>query len=255
MTRDGSSGRRRRNPSASASGRPTGSSSARGTLSRDLIVERAIEFIDRDGVTALTMRRLGEDLGVEAMSLYGHVNGREDLLEGVVATLVAGIDLRPTPPLGPQDGWQAFLQWTAHSVRAVALAHPRIFPLIATRHPAAPWLRPPLRSLRVVEDFLAGLIDRGFTPAQAVAIYRSFTSFLLGHLLLETATLGADTAPAEVPLNEGAAEQGGHDAELDVARFPTVLGLRQEMAHMDAQAEFEQALEGILDLIDLRVSQ
>lgn len=229
--------------------------SARGTLSRDLIVERAIELIDRDGVTALTMRGLGQYLGVEAMSLYGHVNGREDLLEGVVDALVTQIDLRPDASLGPQDGWQGFLQWTAHSVRAVALAHPRIFPLIATRHPAAPWLRPPLRSLRLVEDFLDGLLARGFTPTQAVGIYRAFTSFLLGHLLLETATMGAETAPAEEPLDEGGAIQGGRDAELDVTRFPTVLKLRDDLARSDARADFELALEGVLDLIDLRVSQ
>lgn len=255
MTTDQPTGRRRKTSSGSPSERPTTSPSARGTLSRELIVERAIELIDQDGATALTMRRLGESLGVEAMSLYGYVNGREDLLEGVVAALVAHIDLKPHETLGPADGWQAFLQWTAHSVRAVALAHPRIFPLIATRHPAAPWLRPPLRSLRVVEDFLDGLINRGFTPTQAVGIYRAFTSFLLGHLLLETATIGADTAPVEEPLNEGGADQGGHDAELDMSRFPTVLALRPELARADSQAEFEQALEGVLDLIDLSVSQ
>jgi TetR/AcrR family tetracycline transcriptional repressor len=56
--------------------------------------------------------------------------------------------------LQPTNGWQAYLQWLAHGVRALAREHPNVFPLIAARHPAAPWLRPPLRSLRVVEDFL-----------------------------------------------------------------------------------------------------
>ena len=77
----------------------------------------------------------------------------------------------------------------AHAVRSLALAHPRIFPLVATRPPAAPWLRPPLRSLRWVEGFLRGLREYGFSPTASVAVYRSFATFLLGALLLEAGTL------------------------------------------------------------------
>jgi AcrR family transcriptional regulator len=66
----------------------------RPTLSRERIVETAIDFVDRRGLAALTMRRLGEELGVEAMSLYRYVNGREDLLEGIVDRMVAQLHLR-----------------------------------------------------------------------------------------------------------------------------------------------------------------
>src|SRR5918911_5150190 len=174
----------------------------RRTLSRELIIDTAIDFVDQHGLTALTMRRLGKQLGVEAMSLYRYVNGREDLLEGIVDALVAKLHLRPDDEqLQPTNGWQAYLQWLAHGVRALAREHPRVFPLIATRHPAAPWLRPPLRSLRVVEDFLTMLISRGFSDARAVMAYRAFSSFMLGHLLLEASLLGAQTAPVEEPLD------------------------------------------------------
>ena len=99
-----------------------------------------------------------QELGVEAMSLYRYVNGREDLLEGIVDHMVPQLHLGTGPhELGPADGWQTYLQWLAHGARALARDHPRVFPLIATRHPAAPWIRPPLRSLRLVEDFLATL--------------------------------------------------------------------------------------------------
>ena len=109
------------------------------------------------------MRRLGARLDVEAMSLYRYVNGREDLLEAVVDALVHTIEIPAVGQLQPVDGWQAFLQVIAHDVRRLAHDHPAAFPLIATRHPAAPWLRPPLRSLRLVEGFLSGLEARGFT--------------------------------------------------------------------------------------------
>ena len=140
--------------------------------------------------------------------------------------LVGQIEVDPGGRMDPADGWQAFLQWMAHAVRQLALAHPNAFPLIATRHPAAPWLRPPLRSLRMVEEFLDELISRSFTEAQAVAAYRSFTSFLLGHLLLESATHGASTASVEDPLNEGDAALSTADTELDVTDYPTVGRLR-----------------------------
>ncbi len=139
-----------------------------GCLSHDRIVEAVIDLVDHNGLSRLTMRRLGKELGVEAMSLYRYVNGREDLLEGMTGYMVAQLHLRPEGgQLEPTDGWQVYLQWVAHGVRALARDHPNVFPLIATRHPAAPWLRPPLRSLRVVEDFLTMLISRGFSDDRA----------------------------------------------------------------------------------------
>ncbi len=107
------------------------------------------------------MRGLGQALGVEAMSIYHHVNGREDLLDAMVDALVGEVRVDPDVALGPSDGWQAYLQALARSTRALAVAHPQVFPLIATRHPAAPWLRPPLRSLDLVEDFLSAMTSRG----------------------------------------------------------------------------------------------
>lgn len=223
----------------------------RRTLSRGQIIETAIDFVDKRGLTALTMRRLGKELRVEAMSLYRYVNGREDLLEGIVAHMVAELHLRPDDEqLQPTNGWQAYLVWLAHGVRALAREHPNVFPLIATRHPAAPWLRPPLRSLRVVEDFLTMLISRGFSEARAVMAYRAFSSFLLGHLLLEATVLGAQTAPADEPLDEGESDVPNADQELDLDKFPHVQRLEAQLSEDHADAEFEQALEDLLDRLD-----
>ncbi|MEP6697250.1 MAG: TetR/AcrR family transcriptional regulator C-terminal domain-containing protein [Pseudonocardiales bacterium] len=228
---------------------------SRRPLSRDLIITTAIDLADEAGVTALTMRRLAQQLGVEAMSLYRYVNGREDLLEGIVARLVEGVSTDPGERMAPSDGWQAYLQWFAHSVRDLALAHPLLFPLIATRHPSATWLRPPLRSVAIVEDFLMALIVRGLPETQAVAIYRSFTGFLLGYLLLETVTLGAAASPAEEPLDEGSANAPTRDQNIDLDRYPTVQRLQSKLSEDHTTAEFEQGLEALLDRMDLRLSQ
>ncbi|KQZ87683.1 TetR family transcriptional regulator [Phycicoccus sp. Root563] len=235
--------------------RDTPGTEDRHPLSRRLILSTAIELMDAEGAQGLTMRRLGEALGVEAMSLYHHVNGREDLLEGVVDQLVDQIRVAPESTQPPHSGWQSVMQLLAHEVRQLALAHPKIFPLIATRHPAAPWLRPPLRSLRVVEEFLRALTARGLTDVQAARAYRSFTSFLLGHLLLEAATSGAETSPVEEPLDEGGADISNGAAQLPIERFPTVLRMQTLLSEDRTKIEFEDALESLLNRLDLELSQ
>ena len=197
--------------------------SARVRLSKERILEAALTYIEEHGLPTLTMRRLGQELGVEAMALYRHVPSKEDLLDGVVESLVAGIQQDDDVIDAPQDGWQDFLQRLAHGVRRMALAHPKAFPLVASRPPEAPWLRPPLRSLEWVETFLAALIDEGFSEDAAVAGYRAYTSFLLGHLLLEVSSLGADVGPLDV-LDDQTGEPGLEDFPHVATAAPTALG-------------------------------
>ena len=102
--------------------------SARTPLGRDRILKTAVRFIDDKGLRELTMRRLGAELGVEAMSLYRYVPGREALLDGVVETVIAEMYDDPDVVTVPRDGWQDFLQRLAHGVRRVALTHPAAFP-------------------------------------------------------------------------------------------------------------------------------
>lgn len=213
-------------------------------LDRELIVATAIAYIDEHGLPGLTMRRLGAMLGVEAMALYRYVSGKEDLLDAVVDALVASMQVDDEVADAPTDGWPDFLQRLAHGVRRVALRHPKAFPLVASRPPEAPWLRPPLRSLDWVESFLSGLIDEGFTEEAAVAGYRAFTSFLLGHLLLEVSTHGADVGPLDVL-------EDGTDEPDSLAEFPTVRRLRRDLSQDHAAAEFEEALEELLERLAL----
>ena len=222
--------------------------SARQPLDRERIVATAVRFIDENGLPSLSMRRLGRSLGVEAMSLYRYVPGREDLLDAVVEHIIDEMyDDEEILP-APRDGWQDFLQRLAHGVRRVALAHPVAFPLVASRPPEAPWLRPPLRNLQWVESFLSGLIDEGFTDEAAVAAYRAFSSFLLGHLLLEVSARGADVGPLDV------LDDGSH-AEPRLKSYPNVARLAEALSEDHAAQEFEESLENLLDRIALLRSE
>jgi AcrR family transcriptional regulator len=223
--------------------------STRLPLDRDRIVAAAIRFIDESGLPGLSMRRLGALLGVEAMSLYRYVPGRENLLDAVVESIIDEMREDDDVLEAPRDGWQDFLQRLAHGVRRVALSHPRAFPLVASRPPEAPWLRPPLRSLTWVEAFLDGLSQEGFTDEAAVAAYRAFTSFLLGHLLLEVSSLGADVGPLDVLDDQEEANA------KSIAPYPTVQRLRASLAEDHSAVEFEESLEELLNRIALLQSE
>jgi AcrR family transcriptional regulator len=222
--------------------------SARLPLDRRRIVTAAVGFIDEFGLPGLSMRRLGSILGVEAMSLYRYVPGRENLMDAVVEAILAEMNDDEEILESPRDGWQDFLQRLAHGVRRVALAHPKAFPLVASRPTEAPWLRPPLRSLRTVESFLDGLLSEGFGDSAAVSAYRAFTSFLLGHLLLEVSSLGADVGPLDVV-------DDGEDRNRRPMEFPTVERLGAALAEDHSAVEFEEALEELLDRIALIQSE
>lgn len=214
--------------------------SSRVPLSRERVVDAAIAYIDDEGLSDLTMRRLGQRLGVEAMSMYRYIPGKEELLDAVVEKMISHMQRDSEVLRAPEQGWQDFLQRLAHGIRRVSLQHPKAFPLVASRPVEAPWLRPPLRSLEWVEAFLTGLRSEGFTDDAAVAGYKAFTSFLLGHLLLEVAMKGADLGPLDVIENQP-------DEPDSLAEFPSVRHLRDGLSADHAAVEFEESLENLLE--------
>ncbi|HYV81038.1 MAG TPA: TetR/AcrR family transcriptional regulator [Streptosporangiaceae bacterium] len=158
-------------------------------LSLDRIVSTTLELVDEEGIGAATMREVSSRLGVRSMSLYRYVRDRDELLDAVVERIVGELSDDPEVQLRPVDGWRPYLTGMAHGVRRYARAHPHAFPLVATRPPSAPWVNPPLRSLRWVEAMLSGLAGEGFSDEQVLFTYRTFNGFLLGYLLLETSAM------------------------------------------------------------------
>jgi AcrR family transcriptional regulator len=258
-------------------------------LSLERIVTAALELVDEQGIGAATMRAVAARLGVRSMSLYRYVRDRDELLDEVVERIVSELADDPEVQLWPVDGWRPYLTGMAHGVRRYARAHPHAFPLVATRPPDAPWVNPPLRSLRWVEAMLAGLAGEGFSDEEVLFTYRTFNSFLLGYLLLETSAMAlrdpqpgdgsfvsTDASPddggesgqaADSPVigglsptrsaqqREELAEASGprdlleSGTEIDIRRFPTVHRLADELAQDRWAGEFETGLEGMLDRI------
>ena len=274
---------------ARAQGGRSGRSRPGRGLSLDRIVSTALELVDEQGIGAASMRAVSARLGVRSMSLYRYVQDRDELFDAVVERIVNELADDPEVQPYPVDGWRRYLTGMGHGVRRYALAHPHAFPLVATRPPSAPWVNPPLRSLRWVEAMLTGLAKEGFSDEQVLFAYRTFNGFLLGHLLLETSAMtlrdpkpgdgsfaAADTAASESEPGQAAAADpvpGGlsparsagqreaiEDADsplelidpaddIDARRFPTVHRLAGGLAKDVWQQEFESGLATMLDRI------
>ncbi|GAA1743183.1 TetR/AcrR family transcriptional regulator [Aeromicrobium alkaliterrae] len=244
-------------------------------LTPELVARTALELIDDEGVGAASMRAIAARLGVEAMSLYKHVSTRDELLDLVVELVVAELDEDPQVRRDAADGWRDYLSRLARGVRRYALAHPHAFPLVTTRPAEAPWINPPLRSLAWIESMLATLHDAGFSDEQVLFTYRSFNSFLLGYLLMESGartlrdpqdgdgSMGTSSEPIPgglTPTRTDAEQEAVAEAEtpqeqldpqgdIEVADFPTIHRLAERLAEDRFDEEFERGLERLLDAV------
>jgi TetR/AcrR family transcriptional regulator, tetracycline repressor protein len=157
----------------------------RPPLTRERIIRTALSLIDEGGLERLTMRRLGGELGVEAMSLYKHVAGKEAILDGVRELLLA--DFAEALPAEPPADWRDDLARFARAYRALGRAHPEAFALLA-RAPERAYLA----GGDIAEHGLRRLIDAGLDRQTAIHAQRTVVRFVLGASLLERA---ADDAP------------------------------------------------------------
>ncbi len=219
-------------------------------LSLDRIVTTTLELVDEQGIGAATMRAVSSRLGVRSMSLYRYVQDRDELFDAVVERIVNELSDDPEVQLHPVEGWRAYLAGMAHGVRRYARAHPHAFPLVATRPPAAPWVNPPLRSLRWVEAMLTGLAREGFSDEQVLFTYRTFNSFLLGYLLLETSAMTLrDPKPGDGSFTgtDTISDDGGEPAGQAAAN-PVIGGLSP--ARSAEQREALQDADNPRELLD-----
>jgi TetR/AcrR family tetracycline transcriptional repressor len=216
-------------------------------LSLDRIVTATLELMDEQGIGATTMRAVSSRLGVRSMSLYRYVQDRDELFDAVVERIVNELADDPEVQLRPVDGWRPYLAGMAHGVRRYARAHPHAFPLVATRPPAAPWVNPPLRSLRWVEAMLTGLAREGFSDEQVLFTYRTFNSFLLGYLLLETSAMTLrDPKPGDgsftgtdIISNDGGGSAGQAAANPVIGGLSPARSAEQREALQDADSPRE----------------
>ncbi len=183
-------------------------------------MESALRYIDDHGLDALSMHKLGAELGVKGMSLYNHVANKDDLLDGVVELLFSEVE-RAAPAGGD---WREGLRAFAHALRDVVRRHPYAAPLITSQRTI------PVPALRVVRAHLTSATSGGTPEAGAYALLRTITWYALGSGLVQVswgmAERGcgptvSDLLPPDVPEDlVGVAEvycgQSDPDAEFEL---------------------------------------
>jgi AcrR family transcriptional regulator len=209
-------------------------SGARTRLSREIVLTTALALVDSEGLDALTMRRLGHELGRDPMSLYRYAANRAALLDGVTELVLNELAIFPNDP-----DWQAQLRKIAHDLRLLALRHPNVVPLLVTRPLSTPLGMRPLGTLRPLEQILSLLTDAGFEPADALHVYRAYYGFLYGHILNELQEFIVD--PEE---NEALLRLGLH--RLPAKDFPRLRALGPVLADYDGAAELDQGISILL---------
>ncbi|MGY1886203.1 MULTISPECIES: TetR/AcrR family transcriptional regulator C-terminal domain-containing protein [unclassified Blastococcus] len=219
---------------------------ARSALTRRRVLQAAVDLADREGLAALTMRRLAQELGVEAMSLYHHVANKEAVLDGVVEVVIGEI-VAAVDGVGPDpaEDWRAALRARVLTARQVLLRHTWAPPVIETRT---------AMNAEIVGyyDGLLGILRAG-----------GFSYDLAHHAMhaLGSRALGF-TRELFTPADP---ETGGQEAmamlEQLADRYPHLAGMLADTVHEDEgvlgwcddQAEFEFALDLLLDGLDRRV--
>lgn len=149
-------------------GRPS-----RKVLDRDRIFRAALDLVDDGGAEALTMTRLASKLGVEPASLYNHVTGRGDIVEGLRGLIVTEMAL----PDFTSQTWVETLRTWAHGYRDALAAHPHTIQILATT---------PIRSERsmaMYEEIVRGLHRAGWPMGQIADVLTTLESFLIGAAL------------------------------------------------------------------------
>jgi len=197
----------------------------RQPLSRERIVDTALSLVDAEGLDALTMRRLGAELGMDPMAVYYYLPNKAALLDAVVEAVMAEIDLGVDDPSRPV---RERLVRAAQAYEEVLLRHRNALPLLLVRGPATPAALAPV-------EVMAGILrDGGMSPEHAVAGMHVLTAAVRGY----AAIIANDLA-----------NPGQRDAETLVAlaspeQFPC-LSEAAGQPHQDLQAAFEFGLKAI----------
>ena len=183
-----------------------------------------MRFVDREGLEALSMRRLGADLGVEAMSLYNHVPNKDALLDGMVEVLLGELGVPST-----DESWEERVREAYRGFRRLAREHPNVFPLLVVRPPNT------IDGVWLVEEFLKTLRGAGFDAATALYAFRTLSGYAMGYAMAE--------------IRGFAMEPGGGRAgavALPAEEFPHISELEGRLGEVDRDAEFEFGLDVIL---------
>jgi AcrR family transcriptional regulator len=197
----------------------------RPALTRERVFRAAMAIADKEGLDAVTMRRLGQELGVEAMSLYHHVRSKDEILDGMADEFVAAID----EPAHPRD-WKAAIRERAMAARALVRRHKWAPHLLASPRKLSP------RMLHYEDWVLGRLLEGGLSCQMAHSAMHLIGSRTLG-FTQELSGVGDDAEAAARKIF----------GSIDLAEYPAFKAILRGGVHHDEDLEFAFGLDLVLD--------
>jgi TetR/AcrR family tetracycline transcriptional repressor len=205
---------------------------ARGSLSRDEIIQEAFALLEEHGPGTLSMRRLADRLGVAPNALYTHVRGKADLIDGLIDQVYAGLDLDPDPT----GDWTQQLASLSQSIRAHLLANPAVVPFALQQ----PGLGP--HSLRLGEAVYDVLRPAGFSDQAVVGTVYALLTYILGFVALEVPRAGTDPQTSD----EFVRRMWAFFAALPPGEFPHTVPLAPLLARISTDDQFQFGIRTFL---------
>jgi TetR/AcrR family transcriptional regulator, tetracycline repressor protein len=200
----------------------------RGTLTRDRIVDAALQLVDAEGLEAVSMPKLAKQLGVGVMSLYTHVDSKDDLLDAVAHHVLASL------PAPSGDDWQGRLACHFRDLRATLVQHPGLGTVLATKNVAVPAV------FNLLERTLSDVTASGVGDEEAAHLYYDLLVYTLGFVVWELPRTRTMTRREYARRWRYAVDQ------LDQADHPTLHRLVDALTTVASDAQFEGGLRRII---------
>jgi TetR/AcrR family transcriptional regulator, tetracycline repressor protein len=201
------------------------------------VIEAALRVMDEEGLEAVSMRRVAREVGVEAMSLYHHVEDKEDLLDGICERVMIEFDFPE-----PVDDWTENCRRGARAWRNLLQAHPAVMRLFAEQ-------RGPVRSIdsmRPTEFALKILRSCGLTDRDTAQAFHAFGGYIQGFVMMELGSIAGGSDEEHVKMH----------AELAAAlpgEFPTLEAVSRYFAECDPDEQFEFGLDLLIRGLEAKV--
>jgi len=207
----------------------------RPALSRDYILRTALALIDRDGVEALSMRKLGAEMGVDPMAIYHYLPNKAAVLDGVVEIMWSEVQPLTSDPGVP---WREQALAAFRTFRATLPAHPRAVTIAGTHPAVSPGM------LQLLDRSLGWLTEAGLGPAEALDLINCLALFTMGHVLAEVGE----------PVGGEATPPGAVYASLSPEDYPHLVAAFASGYDYHPDEQFEAGITAILAGWDARRS-
>jgi TetR/AcrR family tetracycline transcriptional repressor len=212
-------------------------STRREPLTRERVVEAALRLMDEEGLEAVTMRRVAREVGVEAMSLYHHIQDKEDLLDGICEHVMAEFDFPE-----PGTDWAENCKQGARAWRRLLRGHPNVMRLFAEQ-------RGPVRSIdsmRPTEYALRLLRESGLSDRDTAQAFHAFGGYIQGFVMMELGSIAGGADEENVKMHTALA------ASLP-EEFPTLRAVSRYFAECDLDEQFEFGLDLLIRGLEAKV--